>query len=102
MTKSSTYYEQELISGKMEVIGKFKSEGTIYNILGGSANYCGFEGFGTLDSCRGMGYADASSGFLGCATEQISQHFSKYFGMLITEAKYGDMVDFEIVENKYQ
>lgn len=33
--------------------------------------------------------------------EVIALHFSKYFGMLITEAKYGDMVDFEIVEDKY-
>ena len=46
--------------------------------------------------------ADANFGFLGCATKKIAQHFGKYFGMLITEAKYGDMVDFEIIENKYQ
>lgn len=26
---------------------------------------------------------------------------SKYFGMLITEAKYGDLPDFQIVESKY-
>ena len=25
------------------------------------------------------------------------EHFGKYFGMLITEALYGDMVDFEII-----
>lgn len=49
-----------------------------------------------------VGFADAVVGFLGCATVEIAQHFGKYFGMLITEAKYGDMVDFEIVENKYQ
>jgi hypothetical protein len=45
---------------------------------------------------------DANFGFLGCATKKIAQHFGKYFGMLITEAKYADMVDFEIIENKYQ
>ena len=32
----------------------------------------------------------------------LSRHFGKYFGMLITEAKYADMIDFEIIENKYQ
>ena len=37
-----------------------------------------------------------------CATKEIAKHFSKYFGMLITEAKYGDLPDFEIIENKYQ
>lgn len=36
-------------------------------------------------------------GFLGCASKEIAEHFGKYFGMLITEAKYGDMVDFEII-----
>lgn len=25
------------------------------------------------------------------------EHFGKYFGMLITEAKYGDLPDFQIV-----
>lgn len=45
-------------------------------------------------------YADV--GFLGCATKEIADHFGKYFGMLINEAMYGDLLDFEIVENKYQ
>lgn len=27
----------------------------------------------------------------GCATKEIAEHFGKYFGMLITEAKYGDL-----------
>lgn len=27
------------------------------------------------------------------------EHFGKYFGMLITEAKYGDLPDFEIVDS---
>ena len=30
------------------------------------------------------------------------KHFSKYFGMLITEAKFGDLKDFEIIEEKYE
>ena len=41
-------------------------------------------------------------GFLGCASEEIARHFGKYFGMLITEAKYGDLPDFEIVSRTYQ
>lgn len=35
MTSSSTYYDSEFNSGEMEVIGKIKSEGEEYNILGG-------------------------------------------------------------------
>lgn len=38
----------------------------------------------------------------GCASREIAQHFGKYFGMLITEAKYADIVDFEVIEEKYK
>lgn len=99
VTKSSTYYKSDINSGKMEVIGKIKSEGEEYNVLGGSANDDGYAGLGTFYSNDGVGYANASIGFLGCATKEIAQHFSRYFGMLITEAKYADMVDFEIISD---
>lgn len=84
----------------MEVIGKIKSEGEEYNVL------CGYATLGVNTALGGftfydeVGFADASIGFLGCASKEIAQHFGKYFGMLITEAKYGDMVDFEIIEVK--
>ena len=86
----------------MEIIGKIKNEGTLYNILGGCAIYSSYDGLGCFYYHTGTCDANADTGFLGCATKEIAQHFSKYFGMLITEAKYGDMTDFEIVENKYQ
>lgn len=102
VTKSSTYYKSEINSGKMEVIGKIKSEGEEYNILCGDADD-GLDGLGCFNSCDGIGYANAAFGFLGCANEEIAQHFGKYFGMLITEAKYGSIInDFEIVESKYK
>ena len=97
ITKSSTYYKSELNSGKMEVIGKIKSEGEEYNVLGGDAVYGCSADLGGFGSVSGVGSATANIGFLGCATKEIAEHFGKYFGMLITEAKYGDMVDFEII-----
>ena len=97
VTESSNYYESGLNSGKVEVIGKFKSEGTLYKVLGGSAGYCGGTGFGCFHPYGSVGFADANLGFLGCATEEIAKHFGKYFCMLITEAKYADMVNFEIL-----
>lgn len=96
VTKSSTYYESMINSCKMEVIGKIKSEGEEYNVLGGGA-YTGIAGLGNFDSDSGVGFADTAVGFLGCAYKEIAQHLGKYFGMLITEAKYGDIVDFEII-----
>ena len=101
VTKSSTYYKSEINSGKMEVIGKIKSEGEEYNVLGGFADVGGNDGLGYFCSNYGVGVADANTGFLGCANKEIAQHFGKYFGMLITEAKYGDLSDFEIIESKY-
>ena len=103
VTKSFTYYKSEINSGKMDVIGKIKSEGKEYNVLGGDANYCGLAGLGSFHSDTGVGHANAVIGFLGCANKEIAQHFGKYFGMLITEAKYGSIInDFEIVESKYE
>ena len=102
ITKSSTYYESEIISGKMGVLGKVKNEGKEYNILDGLAYSGSVAGLGRFDSNSGVGYADANFGFLGCVTKEIAEHFGKYFGMLITIAKYGDIVDFEVIEEKYK
>lgn len=102
VTRSCAYYVQELNSHQIEIIGRIKSEGIEYNVLGGSAIVGNPAGLGDFNAVFDVGLANACLGFLGCASEEIAQHFGKYFGMLITEAKYGDMVDFEIVENKYQ
>lgn len=102
VTKNSDFYRSELNSGKMEIIGKIKSEGKEYNVLGGSTFDGDYINLGCFDSSIGVSFAYTYLGFLGCASKEIARHFGKYFGMLITEAKYGDMVDFEIVENKYQ
>lgn len=49
----------------------------------------GSKGLGT----PGVGFANAYFGFLGCANVDIARHFSKYFGMLITEAKYASIIE---------
>ena len=99
--ESSTYYKSEINSGRMEVIGKIKSEGEEYNVLGGIAYSGGYAGLGNFRSHYDVGAAIAGIGFLGCANEEIAKHLGKYFGMLITEAKYGDIIDFEIIEAAY-
>ena len=102
VTTSSTYYVDSLNSGKAEIIGKIKSGGEIYNVLGGFVGASGSAGLGSFTPDDGVGRANAYFGFLGCATKEIAEHFGKYFGMLITEAKYADMIsDFEIIESKY-
>lgn len=105
VTEGSVYGNYVRVSG-LEIIGEIKSKGIVYNVLGGTSD----EGTNinnrtvgliNFDSSIGVGYATADIGFLGCATKEIAMHFGKYFGMLITQAKYADMVDFEIVEDKY-
>lgn len=100
MTIDASYYKKELESNKIEIIGNIENEGIPYKVLGGACN-CGDVGLGCFDPSRRIGFADADSAFLGCTTKEIAEHFSKYFGMLITEAKYGDLPNFEIVDQKY-
>ena len=97
ITTDSTFYKSDIKSGAMEIIGKIKNEGTMYYVLGGRALIGGYASLGSFSSRFGVGYAGAHVGFLGCANKEIAQHFSKHFGMLITIAKYGDVVDFEII-----
>ena len=100
-TIRSALYQKELNSCEIEVIGKIRSEGKEYQVLGGSFVYGGNDGLGNFSSYVGVGAASANIGFLGCASKEIAEHFGKYFGMLITEAKYGDIVDFEVINSKY-
>lgn len=97
VSEDSTFFSKELKSGRMKIIGKIKSDEKIYNVLGGDVIDNGFIGLGQFYKTGRVGYTGADGGFFGCATKEIAKHFSLYFGMLITEAKYGDLEDFEIV-----
>ena len=97
ITKSSIYYN----SYKIEVIGKFKYKGEEYCVLNRDV-YNGSFGLSCFGLSNGVGYADANLGLLGCASKEIAIHFGKYFGMLITEAKYGDLEDFIIIKKEYE
>lgn len=101
-TKDSTYYKHEIELDKIKIIGRIKSEGEEYYVYSGHAYSNGHVGLGNFESYYGVGHIGDNIGLLGCASKEIAQHFGKYFGMLITEAKYADIVDFEIIENKYQ
>ena len=90
------------ISSKTEVIGKIKNEGKEYCVLGGSALFgCIHNGLGDFDPNSGIGMAGFELASLGCASREIAEHFGRYFGILITEAKYGDLPNFRIITSKY-
>lgn len=102
--RDSTYYSDEIKEGKIKIVGKFKVEGEIYLILGNSAiaSLTCYSGLGAFNPKNRSGFSSirfcfSSIGFLGCASREIAEHFSRYFGTLITEAKYGDLKGFEII-----
>lgn len=98
--ESSNYVDKfnaDKPSKKLRKIGKIKNKGVLYNVLGGAAVLSSGKGVACFCSGSKVGYGYFDSGFLGCATEEIAEHFSRYFGMLITEAKYGDLEGVEIM-----
>ena len=97
VTKSSICYKKELRAYEMRIIGKLNNDDEEYYLLGNSAYSSAHEGLSNFNSFNGVCYAFASCGFLGCANKEIAKHFSLYFGVLITEAKYGDLKGFEII-----
>lgn len=96
--ESSEYYKNSN-SDAILLIGKVMIEEKIYSIYGNSTGNGGCSGLGSFSSMHRIGYANSNVAFLGCASKEIALHFSKYFGMLITEAKFGDIPGFKIVEN---
>ena len=99
--RDSIYYSDEIEEGKIKIVGKFKVEGETYLILGDSAiakaNLTCTSGLSAFNSKNGSSQAFSNIAFLGCASREIAEHFSRYFGALITEAKYGDLKGFEII-----
>lgn len=101
IAKGSTYYKNDIECFRMEIIGRFNNNGIEYFVLNGDPGISGHSGLAVYDGLICVAHARTEFAFLGCASAEIAEHFGKYFGMLITEAKYGDMLDFEIIEDKY-
>lgn len=95
VTEKSTYYNNELKNGTMEIVAEFMVDDKKYALLGGSAHDGGSAGLGCFYSSFGVGGAYAWVGFLGCASKEIAEHMSKYFAKEIFEAKYGDFIKYE-------
>lgn len=99
ITDNSNYYNKDSDLKETVIIGAIKNKEKTYRVLGNKCNLGSSKGLSSFYPKEGIGLASPSIAILGCATEEIAKHFSKYFGMLITEAKYGDLPDFEIVDS---
>lgn len=95
ITKSSTYYDNEIKEGLMSVVAEFEYKDQRYRLMGGVAGGGSSSGLGCFGSYGGVSFADSAVGFLGCATREIAQHFGKYFAKEIFDAKYGDTVKYQ-------
>ena len=101
--KGSTCYRGAKEIDKYEKLGEFTSEKYTYEVFYvGTYSEIDYEGLCKYNNHRRYSFISIDNGLLGCATEDISRHLGKYFGMLIMEAMYADIVDFEIVEEKYK
>lgn len=103
--KGDIYYPFNPLTTKPKnfhnVLGEVKYKNTVYYILCEDVNIGvnnGISGFVGNDGGDTIASAGAQTSFLGCASKEIAEHFGKYFGMLITEAKFGDLKDFHILE----
>lgn len=94
------YYKEQIDFGIFQIIGKVRIEGVKYNVLGGGITYDVNSGLGGFNYQTGICRCRSEVSLFGCATKEIAEHFGKYFGMLITTAKYADK-DFEVIESKY-
>ena len=71
-------------------IGTIKSEGEIYDVVGGNAPYGGSTGLGSFYSPAGVSNSGSYLGFRSVSTSrEIAEHISKYFGKLLFEVHYG-------------
>jgi hypothetical protein len=78
---------------KDNIIGMFRHKRTTYVLVGGYANY-GSTGLGCFNSYGEVGRVWTLVGFLPCATREIAEHFSRYFGRFMFDALYADRVSY--------
>ena len=75
------------------VIGKLVFRWKTYLVLGGWSRLVEYNGLSNLLDLDTASPSYILSKLIGCATPEIAQHFSKYFGMTILEAMVGDIKD---------
>ena len=75
------------------VIGKLVFRWKTYLVLGGWSRLVEYNGLSNLLDLETASPSYILPKLIGCATPEIAQHFSKYFGMTILEAMVGDIKD---------
>lgn len=71
------------------IIGRIKSEGGVFDVVGGIAHNGEDAGLGDFHSLDGVSNAWASVGFLSVGSRKAALYISKQFGKLLFEISYG-------------
>ena len=82
-------------SGKLKnccgdiVVGRIKSEGEEFDVVGGRADCGAYAGLGSFCSNDGVSTAWANIGFRSVCSKKAALYISKQFGKLLFEVSYG-------------
>lgn len=71
------------------VVGRIKSEGEEFDVVGGGATYGAIAGLGSFNSNAGVSYPYSSVGFRSVGSKKAALYISKQFGKLLFEISYG-------------
>jgi len=71
------------------ILGRIKSEGEEFDVVGGDADGGTIAGLGFFDSYGGVSYAWAYVGFRSVGSKKAALYISKQFGKLLFEVSYG-------------
>lgn len=71
------------------VVGRIKSEGEEFDVVGGNAYISTYVGLGYFDSIAGVSHAWADVGFRSVGSKKAALYISKQFGKLLFEVSYG-------------
>ena len=71
------------------VVGRIKSEGEEFDVVGGDATRGAYAGLGSFASINGVSYSHAAVGFRSVGSKKAALYISKHFGRLLFEISYG-------------
>lgn len=71
------------------ILGRIKSEGEEFDVVGGSTSISAWAGLGSFDSSYGVGFSLADVGFRSVGSKKAALYISKQFGKLLFEISYG-------------
>ena len=71
------------------VVGRIKSEGEEFDVVGGCAYYGAYTGLGFFNSGSSVSYVWTDIGFHSVGSKKAAMYISKQFGKLLFEVSYG-------------